>query len=80
MHGFGVLHIHDLGNTLHSKDMAFGEQGRLFEVSNQAQAVKVLVSDMRRNMALPCRISIFAQIGKAMIGVIKSMEMQAALS
>jgi uncharacterized protein (DUF302 family) len=25
-HGFGVLHIHDLGATLRSKGIAFGEE------------------------------------------------------
>lgn len=79
-HGFGVLHIHDLGNTLRSKGMAFDEQCRVFEVCNPAQAVKVLASDMRLNMALPCRISVFTQTGKTMIGLIKPVEMLAALS
>ena len=79
-HGFGVLHIHDLGNTLRSKGMAFEEQCRVFEVCNPAQAVKVLAADMRLNMALPCRISVFTQGGKTMIGLIKPVEMLAALS
>ena len=79
-HGFGVLHIHDLGNTLRSKGMAFDEQCRVFEVCNPAQAVKVLAADMRLNMALPCRISVFTQKGKTMIGLIKPVEMLAALS
>ncbi|MEO8103068.1 MAG: DUF302 domain-containing protein [Betaproteobacteria bacterium] len=79
-HGFGVLHIHDLGNTLRSKGMAFEEQCRVFEVCNPAQAAKVLAADMRLNMALPCRISVFTQAGKTMIGLIKPVEMLAALS
>lgn len=79
-HGFGVLHIHDLGNTLRSKGMAFDEQCRVFEVCNPAQAAKVLATDMRLNMALPCRISVFTQAGKTMIGLIKPVEMLAALS
>lgn len=79
-HGFGVLHIHDLGKTLRSKGIAFGEQCRVFEVCNPAQAAKVLAADMRLNMALPCRISVFTQQGKTMIGLIKPVEMLAALS
>jgi uncharacterized protein (DUF302 family) len=79
-HNFGVLHIHDLGNTLRSKGMAFDEQCRVFEVCNPAQAVKVLAADMRLNMALPCRISVFTQSGKTMIGLIKPVQMLAALS
>ena len=79
-HGFGVLHIHDLGNTLRSKGIAFDEQCRVFEVCNPAQAAKVLAADMRLNMALPCRISVFTQSGKTMIGLMKPVEMLAALS
>ena len=30
--GFGVLHVHDLGNTLRSKGQAFTEQCKVFEV------------------------------------------------
>ncbi len=58
-HGFGVLHIHDLGSTLRSKGVAFNEQCKVFEVCNPMQAAKVLSTDMRLNMALPCRISVF---------------------
>jgi uncharacterized protein (DUF302 family) len=79
-HNFGVLHIHDLGNTLRGKGMAFTEECRVFEVCNPAQAVKVLSADMRLNMALPCRISVFTQSGKTMIGLIKPVEMLTALS
>ena len=55
-HGFGVLHIHDLGTSLRSKGIAFDEQCNVFEVCNPGQAAKVLSADMRLNMALPCRI------------------------
>ncbi len=79
-HNFGVLHIHDLGNTLRSKGIAFDEQCRVFEVCNPGQAAKVLGADMRLNMALPCRISVFTQQGKTMIGLIKPVAMLAALS
>jgi uncharacterized protein (DUF302 family) len=79
-HNFGVLHVHDLGNTLRSKGMAFAEECRVFEVCNPAQAAKVLAADMRINMALPCRISVYTQHGKTMIGLIKPVEMLTALS
>ncbi len=78
--GFGVLHIHDLGNTLRSKGMPFTEQCRIFEVCNPGQAAKVLSTDMRLNMALPCRISVFTENGATRIGVIKPAAMLASLS
>ena len=79
-HGFGVLHVHDLGNTLRSKGIAFEEQCKVFEVCNPDQAAKVLSADMRLNMALPCRISVYTDNGKTKIGLIKPAQMLAGLS
>jgi uncharacterized protein (DUF302 family) len=79
-HGFGVLHIHDLGTTLRSKGIAFEEQCKVFEVCNPGQAAKVLSADMRLNMALPCRISVFTEKGKTQIGLIRPIKMLSALS
>lgn len=77
---FGVLHVHDLANTLRSKGIAFEEQCKVFEVCNPQQAAKVLSTDMRLNMALPCRISVFTQKGKTKIGLIRPEQMLSALS
>ena len=79
-HGFGVLHVHDLGATLRSKGIAFAEECKIFEVCNPAQAAKVLATDMRLNMALPCRISVYTEKNKTKIGLIKPVQMLAALS
>ena len=79
-HGFGVLHVHDLGATLRSKGIAFSEECKIFEVCNPAQAAKVLAVDMRLNMALPCRISVYTEKNKTKIGLIKPVPMLAALS
>ncbi len=79
-HGFGVLHVHDLGSTLRSKGIPFEEQCKVFEVCNPAQAAKVLSTDMCLNMALPCRISVFTDKGETKIGLIKPVQMLSALS
>jgi uncharacterized protein (DUF302 family) len=79
-HGFGVLHIHDLGYTLRKKGIAFDEECKIFEVCNPVQASKVLKTDMKLNMALPCRISVFTEKGKTKIGLIKPEQMLSALS
>lgn len=78
--GFGVMHVHDLGTTLRSKGIAFDEQCKIFEVCNPVQAAKVLSTDMRLNMALPCRISVYTEHGQTKIGLIKPVPMLAALS
>ncbi len=79
-HGYGVLHAHDVGATLRGKGIAFDRQCKIFEVCNPQQAAKVMSADMRLNMALPCRISVFTDKGKTMIGLIKPGRMLAALS
>ena len=79
-HGFGVLHVHDLGGTLRSKGISFEEECKVFEVCNPVEAAKVLTTDMRLNMALPCRISVFTDKGKTMIGLIRPEQMLSALS
>lgn len=78
--GFGVLHIHDLGNTLRSKGVEFEQQCKVFEVCNPVQASKVLATDMRLNMALPCRISVYTEGGATMIGMILPAAILASLS
>ena len=79
-HGFGVLHIHDLGATLRGKGIAFEEECKVFEVCNPAQAAKVLAVDMQLNMALPCRISVFTENGVTRIGMIRPLPMLSLLS
>jgi uncharacterized protein (DUF302 family) len=79
-HGFGVMHVHDLGTTLRSKGIAFDEECKIFEVCNPQQAARVMSIDMRLNMALPCRISVFTEQGNTQIGLIKPLQMLSALS
>ena len=78
--GFGVLHVHDLGATLRSKGLAFEEQCKVFEICNPAQAARVMSLDMRLNMALPCRISVYTDKGQTKIGQITPVKMLSSLS
>ena len=64
-HGFGILHIHDLGTTLRDKGFDFEPSCQVFEIWN---------------MALPCRISVYTEAGKVKIGYIKPAEMLSGLS
>ncbi len=79
-HKFGVLHIHDLGGTLRSKGIEFAEECKVFEVCNPVKAAQVLAIDMRLNMALPCRISVYTEAGQVKIGMIEPAAMLSALS
>lgn len=78
--GFGVLHVHDLGASLRGRGIPFDEECRIFEVCNPAQAAKVMSADMRLNMALPCRVSVYTENGSTKIGFVKPGRMLSALS
>jgi len=79
-HGFGVMAVHDLGETLRSKGIDFSESCRVFEVCNPQQAAAVLGRDMSLNMALPCRILVCTDSGQTRIGMIRPGEMLHVLS
>ena len=79
-HQFGVLHVHDLGNTLRSKGQDFSGECKIFEVCNPRQAAAVLATDPRLNMALPCRISVYTEGGTTKLGMIAPRVMLAMLS
>jgi uncharacterized protein (DUF302 family) len=79
-HQFGVLHVHDLGATLRNKGQAFEGECKVFEVCSPSQAASVLAVDLRLNMALPCRISVYTEDGKTRIGMIEPERMLGTLS
>ena len=79
-HHFGVLHVHDLKETLTRKGYPLEPQCRIFEVCNPQQASRVLERDLRLNMALPCRISVFEENGVTKIGTILPSETLRMLS
>ena len=79
-HKFGVLHVHDLKDTLTRKGFPLSPECRVFEVCNPQQASRVLARDMRLNMALPCRISIFEDGAVTKIGTILPTELLRQLS
>ena len=77
---FGVLHVYDLKETLKSKGIEFENECRVFEICNPVKAKEVMTEDMSMNMALPCRISVYQEGGKTLIGMIKPKDMLTALS
>lgn len=79
-HRFGVLHVHDLGATLRGKGIDFADECQVFEVCSPQQAAAVLAIDLRLNMALPCRISVYAQGGRTRIGMLRPQLLLAQLS
>ncbi len=79
-HGFGVLHIHNLQETMKKKGVEFDNECQILEICNPHQAKKVLEDDMDLNMALPCRISVYSDGGATKIGTIRPRDLLAVLS
>lgn len=79
-HGYGVLHTYDLKATLAGQGFDLPDACHILEVCNPRQAAAVLTADMSMNVALPCRISVYQQEGKTLIGMVRPTVLLAALS
>lgn len=79
-HKFGVLHTHNLQETMKKKGVEFGNACRILEICNPQNAKEVLATDMDLNLVLPCRVSVYSDHGKTKIGMIKPTAMLKALS
>ena len=79
-HGFGVLHIHNLQETLRKKGVDFPNACQILEICNPQSAKAILMEDMEMNMALPCRVSVYSENGKTRIGMIKPTAMLKTLT
>jgi uncharacterized protein (DUF302 family) len=79
-YGFGLMAIHDLGETLRSAGIGLSEACRVFEVCNPQQGVLALEGDISLSVALPCRISVYTDAGQTRIGMIRLGEMPRSLA
>jgi uncharacterized protein (DUF302 family) len=79
-HKFGVLHIHNLQETLRKKGVDFPNACQILEICNPQSAKDVLTENMELNMALPCRVSVYSEKGKTKIGMLRPATMLKALS
>jgi uncharacterized protein (DUF302 family) len=70
-HKFGILHVHDLRQTLNSKGIELGSECRVYDVCNPQAASKALHTEMRVSTVLPCRISVFSENQGCTIATVK---------
>jgi uncharacterized protein (DUF302 family) len=68
---FGVMHVHNLKETMTKKGVEFARECLIFEVCQPQQAKKVLDQNMSVSTALPCRISIYEERGKTILATLK---------
>jgi uncharacterized protein (DUF302 family) len=69
-HEFGVLHVHDLRSTMNAKGVPFARDCRILEVCNPRHAADILERNMQVSLALPCRISVYAEAGGVVVGTL----------
>ena len=77
---YGVLHVHNLTETLRKKGHPIDRECRILEVCNPQQAAKVLSEDMDLNFLLPCRISVYEKDGQTHIGMVRPTALLGAFS
>ena len=68
---FGVMQVHNLKETMAKKGVEFARECLIFEVCQPQQAKKVLDQEMSVSTALPCRISVYEEGGKAILAALK---------
>ena len=68
---FGVMHVHNLKETMEKKGVAFEHECLIFEVCQPQQAKTVLDQNMSVSTALPCRISVYEEDGKTILAALK---------
>ncbi len=77
-HKFGVLHVHDLKQTLHEKGIEFGPECRVYDVCNPQAAAQALTQDLNASTVLPCRISVYAGKEGCAIATVKPTDLLAS--
>lgn len=68
---FGVMHVHNLKETMAKKDVEFARECLIYEVCQPQQAKKVLDENMSVSTALPCRISIYEEGGRTVLATLR---------
>lgn len=69
-HKFGVLYVHDLQKTMHSKGVDYNRQVAVFEVCNPHQAKRALEANPAVSTMLPCRISVYEKDGRLTLSTV----------
>ena len=72
---FGILHVHDMEETMQKKGVSLGESCRVYEICNPHLAKEILSVDMSANMLLPCRISIYTENNSTKIGMVNPTQL-----
>lgn len=69
--GYSVLYAYDMRATLRDKGLEFERACHILEICNPHRAAAVLGHDMRISLALPCRVCVYEDQGKTVIGTVR---------
>ncbi len=58
---FGVLHIHNIKQTLNSKGVDFDEECQILDICNPNIAKQFLMANSNLASILPCKISVYSK-------------------
>ena len=58
---FGVLHIHNVAETLKSKGFDFENECQILDVCNPKIANELLTTNMNLSCVMPCKISVYSE-------------------
>lgn len=70
-HQFGVMHVHDVRQTLANKGVEFDWDVRIFDVCNPHRAKQVLSTNILISSVLPCSISVFREGDKTKLAFVR---------
>jgi uncharacterized protein (DUF302 family) len=74
-HHFGILHVHNVRQTLANKGVALDREVRIFDVCNPQRAKQVLEANPLAATALPCAIAVFVEHEKTTLAFIRPTAM-----
>ncbi|QKF72993.1 DUF302 domain-containing protein [Aliarcobacter faecis] len=68
-HKFGVLHIHNIKETLQSKGKKLNEDCQVLDICSPNVAEAFLNEDITLSCIMPCKIAVYTQDGKTNIAL-----------
>ncbi|WP_419770088.1 MAG: DUF302 domain-containing protein [Candidatus Marinarcus sp.] len=66
---FGVLHVHNIQETLKSKGFEFPNDCQVLDICNPNVAMQFLSEDITLAAIMPCKIAVYTQEGKTTIAL-----------
>ncbi len=66
---FGVLHVHNITQTLKSKGIDFKKECQILDICNPLIANEFLSEDMSLSIIMPCKISVYSEDSETIVAM-----------